>query len=81
MLAEEDILAMTTPSDDESFEAGDEEIEAEPLDLQHMFCLRHKNRIAQQSCDECNRPYCSECLVSVVDQQICNKCRISEAKA
>ena len=81
MLSEEQILAMTPAAEDESPEVGDEENEAEPIHLEHVFCLRHKNRISQQSCDVCNRPYCSECLVSVVDQQICNKCRVSESNA
>ena len=45
------------------------------LDLGHMYCMRHKNRIASQVCDMCGRPYCSECLVTVLGEQVCPRCR------
>ena len=46
-----------------------EEIEAA------LNCAKHKNRVAQQKCEICSRPYCSECLVKVKGQYLCPKCR------
>ena len=75
MLSEEEIAALTPPKEDEGPVADDFESQEPEIDLAHMYCMRHKNRIAQQSCDMCNRPYCSECLSSVLNQEICFRCR------
>ncbi len=75
MLSEEELASLAPPPEEKIPVANDFEAQEPELDLAHMYCMRHKNRIAQQSCDMCNRPYCSECLNSVLDQQICFRCR------
>ena len=57
------------------------QISAEPPEpeesvmIQHANCWKHKNRIAHQQCEVCTRPWCSECLVTVLGQEVCPKCR------
>jgi len=75
MLSEDELAALAPPPEEDVPIANDFDAPEPELDLAHMYCMRHKNRIAQQSCDMCNRPYCSECLSSVLDQQICFRCR------
>jgi hypothetical protein len=52
-----------------------EEPEEEPIVLEHRFCVRHKSRISEQLCDGCTLPYCSDCLVDVMGEKLCSKCR------
>lgn len=40
-----------------------------------LNCSKHKNRVAQQRCELCSRPYCSECLARQQGQYLCQKCR------
>ena len=54
-----------------------EEDEPEDLDAPVAHCLRHKRRVAQGPCDGCGRPYCSECLVLVLEEELCPRCRQS----
>ena len=75
MLSEAELAALAPPPEEKVPVANDFDAPEPELELAHMYCMRHTNRIAQQSCDMCNRPYCSECLSSVLDQQICFRCR------
>ncbi|MEC8024000.1 MAG: FHA domain-containing protein [Myxococcota bacterium] len=45
------------------------------MEIRHHKCLRHTNRIAHDVCSICTRPYCSECLVEVMGDLVCSKCR------
>ena len=51
------------------------EPEEDSVVVSHKNCVRHKRRVAQQSCDVCSLPYCSGCLSEVLGEQMCPKCR------